>query len=343
MSQDPKPIPADDPSQILTQMTNGFILTKLLHTVATLGIADLLADGPKPVAELAASTGTHADSLYRVLRALASSGVFAEGEERVFHLTPIANLLRSDVEGSMRAWTRMRADDWIWQSYGAFEYSLRTGAPSFQHVFGTGVWEYLGEHPEQGANFDQAMTSLSNGLNQPVVAAYDFTPFHTVCDIAGGHGSLISTMLQSSPALRGILFDAHRVLAGAGDTLASYGVADRCTLFGGDFFESVPDGADLYTMKFIIHDWDDERSRIILNNIRKVIPANGKLLLFESVILPGNEPSFGKLIDIEMLTIPGGRERSEREFAQLFSGAGFRLTRVIPTACPLSVIEAEPV
>ena len=274
--------------------------------------------------------------------ALAGHGIFSEPEDRVFDQTPASDLLRTDVPMSMRSWIRMRGDEWVWRSYGAIDYSVRTGLPSFEHVFGASVWEYFAEHPEPAKTFDQAMTGLSNGLNAPVVAAYDFAPFGTVCDIAGGHGSLIATMLAATPSLRGILFDSARVIAGAGATLEAAGVADRCTLASGDFFESVPEGADLYTMKFIIHDWDDERSRVILRNIRQVIPSGGKLLLFESVIPPGNALSFGKLIDIEMLTIPGGRERTEREFAELFASGGFRLTRVLPTACPLSVVEAEP-
>jgi predicted transcriptional regulator len=340
--QDEVSVPAKDapPEVALTQMLAAPLVTQALRVVAELGIADLLAKRPRSVEELAVETGAHAPSLYRFMRALASCGVFAEtNEERVFELTPMAELLRADVEGSLRDVAIFMGADWHWQVWGDAMYSARTGKVAWEHVHGTEVFPYFAEHAEAARVFDNAMTSFSKMVAKAVVAAYDFSSTGKLADIAGGHGSLLAAILRANPRMRGLLFDVPQVIAGAQSRLASEGVAERCELATGDFFKSVPAGADAYLMKHIIHDWDDARALAILKNCHHAMPETGRLLLVEMVIPPGNEPHFGKVQDLEMLLSPGGLERTEEEFRQLFAAAGFELTRIIPTASPMSIIE----
>jgi hypothetical protein len=335
-------IPMQDapPAVVLTQMLSAPLVTQALRVVAELGVADLLTKGARSVDELAAETGTHAPSLYRFMRALASCGVFAEtGEARVFELTPMAELLRSDVEGSLRDLAIFMGADWHWQVWGDAVYSAQTGKVAWEHVHGTEVFPYFAEHAGAARVFDNAMTSLSKMVAKAVVAAYDFSSIGKLADIAGGHGSLLAAILRANPHMRGLLFDVPQVIAGARECLEAEGVSQRSELASGDFFESVPAGADAYLMKHIIHDWDDARALSILKNCYRAMPETGKLLLVEMVVPKGNEPHFGKIQDLEMLLSPGGLERTEAEFRALFDAAGFELTRIIPTASPMSVIE----
>jgi hypothetical protein len=344
-TQDDNYVPAREdassppPEAVLTQMLAAPLVTQALRVVAELGIADLLAKRPRSVEELAEETGAHAPSLYRFMRALASCGVFAETGGRVFELTPTAELLRADVEGSLRDLAIFMGADWHWQVWGDAVYSARTGKAAWERVHGKEVFPYFAEHEGAARVFDNAMTSLSKMVAKAVVEAYDFSSVGTLADIAGGHGSLLAAILRANPHLGGLLFDMPQVIAGAPDHLAAEGVDGRCELASGDFFESVPAGADAYLMKHIIHDWDDARALAILRNCHRAMPETGKLLLVEMVIPPGNEPHFGKIQDLEMMLSPGGLERTGEEFRALFAAAGFELTRIIPTASPMSVIE----
>lgn len=327
------------PEAVLTQMLAAPLVTQALRVVAELGIADLLATGARSIDELAAETGAHAPSLYRFMRALASCGVFVETEGRVFELTPIAELLRTGVEGSMRDLAIFMGADWHWQVWGDAPYSARTGKVAWEHVHGKEVFPYFAENAGAARVFDGAMTSLSKMVSKAVVEAYDFSSIRKLADIAGGHGSLLTAILRANPHLNGLLFDVPQVIAGAQSFVEAEGMGHAVELASGDFFESVPAGADAYMMKHIIHDWDDARALSILRNCHRAMPEDGKLLLVEMVVPPGNEPHFAKIQDLEMMLSPGGLERTEEEYRELFAAAGFELTRIIPTASPMSVIE----
>jgi len=327
------------PEAVLMQMLAAPLVTQALRVVAELGVADLLANGARSVGELAAETGAHAPSLYRFMRALASCGVFAETEGRVFELTPMAELLRTGVEGSMRDLAIFMGADWHWQVWGDAPYSARTGRVAWEHVHGKEVFPYFAENEGAARVFDNAMTSLSKMVSKAVVEAYDFSSVRKLADIAGGHGSLLAAILRANPHLKGLLFDVPQVIAGAQAFVEAEGVGQAVELASGDFFESVPAGADAYLMKHIIHDWDDARALSILRNCHRAMPEDGKLLLVEMVVPTGNEPHFAKIQDLEMMLSPGGLERTRDEYRELFAAAGFELTRIIPTASPMSVIE----
>ena len=313
-----------------------------LGAVAQLGIADHLADGPKTAADLATRTGANEDAIYRVLRALAMVGVFTETAPRTFALTPAGNLLRSNVPGSVLDLALWMCDAFHYKVYAELPQAMKTGEPIGDKVVGMPVFEYLQRNPELGARFNNAMTNFSAGVAPAVLQAYDFSGIGVLVDVAGGHGMLLSSILQRYPSMRGILFDAPHVIAGA-NAPESLGVGDRVEKVAGDFFQAVPPGGDAYIMKHIIHDWNDERSSVILRNIRTALAGKprGRVILVEAVIKPGNEPDLSKFIDIEMMLLPGGRERTEAEFKALFERNGFRLTRVVPTQAPLWVVEAE--
>ena len=323
----------------LTQILLGSLASQTLYVAAKLGIADLLVDGPQPVSELARATETDAPSLYRVLRALASLGIFAEQDERTFAMTPAAELLRSDVPNSLRDVAIFWGEDWHWEVWGKILYSVRTGKSAWAQIHDGQVFEYFEKNPEAGRIFDRAMTSFSGLAAKAVVEAYDFSGINTLIDIAGGQGRLLAGVLQNNPSMRGILFDLPHVIAGARDIVGGTSVSDRVEFVTGDFFVSVPAGGDAYIMKHIIHDWDDERSLTILRNIRHAMNPGGRVLVVEAVIADGNGQDFGKLLDIEMLVSPGGKERTAAEYEDLFRRAGLRLTRIIPTKSPYSVIE----
>jgi hypothetical protein len=273
------------------------------------------------------------------MRALAGCGVFAETEGRIFELTPTAELLRSDVEGSLRDLAIFMGADWHWQVWGDAPHSARTGEAAWKHVHGKEVFPYFAENACAARVFDNAMTSLSKMVSKAVVEAYDFSSIRTLADIAGGHGSLLAAILRANPHLKGLLFDVPQVIADAQAHIEAEGVGHALELASGDFFASIPEGADAYMMKHIIHDWDDARAISILRNCHSAMPEDGKLLLVEMVVPKGNEPHFAKIQDLEMMLSPGGLERTEEEFRALFAAAGFELTRIVPTASPMSVIE----
>ena len=328
------------PEAALMQMTMGVFVAQAIYVAAKLGVADLLAEKPQTVAALAAATGTHERSLYRLLRALASEGVFAEIDPKVFSLTPLAEPLRRDAPNSLRDGVVFMGEEWHWSVYAGMTHSVQTGKPAWGHVHGMEVFDYFQQNPDQSETFNRAMTNFSQHAVPAIVEAYDFSGFRQLVDIAGGHGLLLAGVLRTNPNVQGILFDLPHVTEGANQLLKDEGVAERVEISVGDFFESVPAGADAYMMKHIIHDWDDERSLKILRNIHHAIAADGKVLLIETVVPAGNDPHLGKLADLEMLVSPGGVERTEEEFRELLAQAGFRLTRVVPTKSHLSIVEA---
>ena len=322
---------------VLTEIMLGSIASQSLYVAAKLGIADLLANGPQPVNELARATETDAPSLYRVLRALASLGIFTEQNNQVFALTPTAEALRSDAPNSLRNVAIFWGEDWHWDVWGKILYSVRTGKPAWSQVHPGEVFDYFQQNPQAGEIFNRAMSSFTGLATTAVVDAYDFSGIETLVDIAGGHGRLLAGILEANPTMRGVLFDLPHVLEGA---LKASSVRDRCEFISGDFFAGVPSGGDAYIMKHIIHDWDDNRAIQILENIRRAMNPSGRVLLVEALIADGNNQDFGKLLDIEMLVSPGGKERTAAEYEELLSRAGLRLTRIVPTKSPYSVIEA---
>jgi hypothetical protein len=326
----------------MTDLIFGFWTAQAIHAAAVLGVADHIEAGPKTAEELAGLVGAHGPSLHRLLRALASVGIFEEDDRGRFAPTPLGSTLRSGVPGSLRDTAISMLDDAHERCWSDLLHSLRTGEVACDRAFGMSIWDYYARHPEDERAFNGAMTGLSQMVGGAVVEAYDFSPFAKIVDVAGGQGSLLSQILRATPNARGVLFDAPRVVEGAGPNLEAAGVADRVERVGGDFFESVPDGGDLYALKWIVHDWDDERSVAILRNCRRAMHPGARLLLIESVIPPGNGPMWGKFLDLNMMVITGGKERTEREFADLLAAAGLRLTRVMPTKSPVSVVEAVP-
>jgi hypothetical protein len=329
------------PDAVLMQMLFGAQVQKSICVAAKLGIADLLGERPQTADELATKTETHALSLYRMLRTLASIGVFVETSDRKFELTPVAELLRSDAPNSMRDFVIMMGENWMWQAWGELMYSVRTGGVAFEKVQGMSAIEFFQQNEEAGKVFNRAMTNFTLAAIPAIVEAYDFSGVRKLVDIAGGHGLLLAGVLKANPQTRGILFDLPYVIEGAGELLEKEGVRDRVELASGDFFQSVPAGADAYMMKHIIHDWDDERSIKILRNIRSAMNGDGKVLIIEMVVPEGNEPHPSKDLDIVMLVNNSGKERTRDEYRNLFEASGFRLTRVIPTKSPYSVVEGE--
>ena len=321
-------------------LTAGKWVSQAIAVVAELGIGDLLKDGTKTAAQIARWASASEDSVYRLLRALGSVGLFAETGNRRFRLTPMGKLLRTDSPQALGAYARFVGHDSTWLPWGDLVHSVRTGEPAFDHVFAMPIFEYFAKTPEAAAVFDAAMTSISTWESKTVVGAYDFPGIGTLVDVAGGHGLMIMTILKANRKMRGILFDLPHVTAGAATLLRSRGVADRCQIVSGDFFTSVPEGGDAYVMKHILHDWDDERAIQILRNCHGAMPRGGKVLIVDPVIPPGNAAHFGKLLDLEMLALtPRGRERTGAEFRDLLQRSGFKLRRVIPTETHLSVVE----
>jgi hypothetical protein len=325
-------------SPVLLQMMTGYWVSQALYVAAKLGVADLLAEGPRSVEALAVATQTDAPSLHRVMRALASVGVFTEARPRTFALTPLAALLRTEAPDSMRALAIMYAEE-QYRAWGDVLYSVRTGTTAFEKQFGTSYFAYLAQHPEADRVFNEAMTGGVAQIVGAVLEAYDFSPFTTVVDVGGSYGTMLAAILRHHPATHGILFDQPHVVAAAGEQLAMAGVAERCTTVGGDFFVEVPAGGDAYVLAQILHDWDDEHSVAILRQCRRAMPAYGKLLVVELVLPPGEEPFFGKWLDLHMLVLLGARERTATEYEALFRAAGFTLGRVVPTTAGPSIVE----
>jgi hypothetical protein len=330
------------PEQILQIITN-FWSSRAVYVFSKLGIPDLLTSGSKTADELAAATKMHAPSLYRLLRALSSIGFVSETGDGRFAQTPLSEILVTDAPGSLRWFTISELGQEHYPAWGNLMHSVKTGEIAFDNFFGADIWKYFEQNPEDAAVFNNSMSGVTAATNDEILAVYDFSPFETVVDIGGGHGGLITSILQANPKLKGILLDAPQVIAGARPKIEAAGLADRCETVAGDFFKSVPAGGDIYVMKWIIHDWDDERAITILKNVRNQVPRNGKVIILDCVVPEHNEPDFSKFFDLNMMVMTGGKERTEKQFAQLLAAAGFKLLRAIPTKVPTSIVEAEPV
>ncbi|WP_437205963.1 methyltransferase [Planctomicrobium sp. SH664] len=327
----------------MIQKITAYWISQSLYAAAKLGVADLLKDGPRSIDDLAQATGAKADWLYRLLRALASEGVFEEDDNRCFQLTPAAELLRTDVPRSQHALALMMGAPGHYAAWGELAEVVKTGENAFEKLFGKPVFDYLGEHPEEARTFDAAMTGINGRETGAVLSGYDFSAYGVIADIGGGNGSNLIALLRQYSQVRGILFDLPHVIERARPLIEEAGLADRCELRAGSFFDSVPAGADAYLMRHIIHDWDDEKSLAILGCIRRVIAPTGKVLVLEAVIPPGNRPFSAKFLDLNMMLIPGGKERTEAEYRELFQQSGFALARIVRTCMEISVVEAVPV
>lgn len=326
----------------LGQLLYGLMTSQAIHVAAKLGIADLVGEAPETVEELAKATRTDTASLQRVLRMLTSVGVFAEEANGGFRQTRLSELLRSDHPRSARALAILIGSPFFWRSCGELEAAVTNGRSAFEQVYGETLFQYFAAHPDDAAVANAGFTSGSAIDAPAVVAAYDFSQFEKIVDVGGGHGGMLHAILLANPKLRGVLADQPAVVAGAA-VLRSGSIADRCEIAGVDFFSSVPEGADAYIMKWIIHDWNDVDSLRILKSCRRAIRPDGTLLIVDSVLKPPNEPDPGKFMDMVMLAMAsGGRERTEAEFSALLSQGGFSLTRVIPTSGALSIIEGRP-
>lgn len=327
----------------LLEMGMGGWLASALAVAAKLGVADLIKGGARSAAELARETKSDEGALYRLLRTLAGRGVFREVAGKKFELTPMAELLREDAPGSVRQAVIMFNRPWNSRSYEELAYSVQTGKPSFEKVFGMDSWKWFAQHAEDQDIFNRAMTNLSAGRQAAAVDACDWSGISKIVDVGGGHGQLLSLVLKKSPGMRGVVFDQAHVVTGARAVFQANGVADRAEAVGGDFFERIPGEFDAVMLSHIIHDWDDQKSAAILQSCRRAVKSGGRLLLFENVIKPGNDPDMAKLIDLEMLVAVGGKERSEEEFGVLMRGAGFALKRVIAAKSGVSVVEGVAV
>jgi hypothetical protein len=335
-------VPAEDIAKLRGIITQYFS-SRALYAAAALDVAGALTGGAKTIDELARATGTHAPSLYRVLRVLASSGIFADGGDGRISNTPLSELLRADAPGSLRDLVLLFGDETSWRSWEGILHAVRTGEAPFEHLYGEKFFDYLQGHPDTAAMFDRAMVSATSTTNAAVIEAYDFSGLGTLVDVAGGVGSALCSILNATPGLHGIVFDLPHVGERARAYIAEQGLAERCDFVGGSFFESVPPGADAYFMKHILHDWGDAECTRILAACRNAMGTKARLLICERIVPEGNEPSSAKLTDLHMMmTNHGGRERTGKEYRALLATAGFKVARVIPTSTPWSVIEAKP-
>ena len=327
----------------MLQIISGFWISRAVYVIGKLGIPDLLQSGPKTAEELASATGTHAPSLFRILRALVSVGVLNSADEGRFAQTSLSETLVTDAPGSLRWFAVSELGQEHYPAWGNLMHSVKTGEIAFDNFFGVDIWKYFQQNPEDAAVFNNSMSNMTAAVNEAITSMYDFSQFGTIVDVGGGHGGLITSILKKNTEVKGVLFDAAEVIEGARPKIEAAGLADRLETVAGNFFKSVPAGGDAYIMKWIIHDWDDEKSNTILRNCRSQMQPNGKLVLVDCVVPETNEPHFSKFIDLNMLVMTGGKERTEKEFAELLAAAGFKLLRVIPTELPTSIVEAEPV
>ena len=331
--------PPSNPSSRMLQMLNGFLTVQALYVAAALGIADGLADGSRSIDDLANATGADRVSLYRLLRMLSGSGVFREEADGRFALTPLGGCLRSDGPDSVRDWALYVGAPAMWPVWGALGESVMTGGAAFPRMHGLALWDYMVEHPELGTPFNRWMSRQSEQHNAALIASYDFSPFRTVADIGGGQGSTLAAVLRAHASLRGILFDLPDVVKRPAP-LEVAGALERCAVIGGDMLQGVPAGADAYVVKRVLMDWGDEQAVRILRNCAGAMGEGGKILVVEMVLPPRNQPGPGNTFDLLMLLVhTGARIRTEAAFLDLFSAAGLRLTRIIPTTSPNTILE----
>jgi hypothetical protein len=328
-----------DDTARLRQLIMGFRFTQLIHVATKLELSEHLARGPLTGQELASTVGVDAGALYRLLRTLASLGIFSETTDARFEMTPAATLLQRNTPGSLRSTAMVYGDEMLWRAYGQMSYAIRTGRPAFEHVHGQPFYDYLGEHPRSAMLFNDAMTGFSEIESSAIIAVCDVSQTRTVVDVGGGQGALMEALLHAHAHLEAVIFDISGPTA---DTQRNFAVADiakRARFIQGDFFTGVPEGGDIYFLKSILHNWDDSAAAAILRKCRDAMSKHARLLVAERVIPLGNLPSESKLFDINMLVTTGGRERTEPEYASLFRAAGMQLTKVTPTTSHLSLVE----
>jgi hypothetical protein len=330
-------------ARILDMSYTAFVIARAVYAATKLGVPDLLRDGERTSDELARATVTHPDALYRLLRALSSAGVVAEHAERRFALTPLGRALLSDVPGSMRAWVLFSGEAYSLRTWQDCVESVRTGKPVWEQVHGESFFATLRANTVAGSLFDEAMASICQGEAQAVVSAFDFAPFRKIADLGGGYGTLLAAILVAQQELNGVLFEQPHVAPRARERIASEGLAARCEVVAGDFFQTVPQGCDAYILKYILHDWDDERAVTLLEGCRKAMTDAARLLIVEAIVPPPGEPHYAKLHDLAMLVLLGSRERTVDEYAALLERARFKLERVVPTEETLSILEALPI
>jgi len=324
---------------ILFQMATGYWVSQAIYVAAKLGIADLLKDEPQSCVALATATGVDAPSLFRLMRALASVGVFSHVRRDCFALSRLGESLQTEVQGSLRAMV-ITLGEIHYQACGHLLHSVQTGSPAFNHVFGASLFDYLQQNADVADAFNQGMSNLSSMLAYAVLMAYDFTGISSIVDVGGGQGRLLERILQFNPDMRGMVFDTASTIQRAKQQLGNNTSGRRCSYVIGDFFTSVPQGADAYLLCGVIHDWDDDRAVTLLRNCRKAMTMSSRVLLVDMVVPDAASVSFSKLLDLNMLVMNGGRERTIAEFCALLNTAGYKLTRTLPTMAPQSVIEA---
>lgn len=332
----------ESPDRQIIQMSTAYWVSSFVYTAAKLGLADHLTKGAKSAAEIAGPMAVHERSLHRFMRSLTCIGLLSEQGNGRFALTPLGETLRTDSPSAARATVLTMGNPWFAQSMGDLAYSVRTGKTAFEKINGLPVFEYLATRPEDASLFSQTMVGVHGEEPAAVAAAYDFSAFKTVLDVGGANGNLLAAILKHHAAVRGVLLDLPHVVSDAPAFLKAKGVLDRVKIESGSFFDGVPSGADAYMLSHIIHDWSEEQCLAILSHCRKAMGANGKLLLVEMVLPEGDAPHPGKMLDMVMLAIPGGQERTPGEYDELLRKAGFRMTRVVPTNSAVSVVEAVP-
>jgi O-methyltransferase domain/Dimerisation domain len=324
---------------VLFQMATGYWVSQAIYVAAKLGIADLLKDGPQSCVELAASTGSDAPSLFRMMRALSSVGIFSQHDRDRFALSPLAESLQTEVHGSLRAMV-ITIGEIHYQACGNLLHSVQTGFPAFNNVFGASLFNYLRQNGDAEDAFNQGMANVSSMLAYAVLMAYNFAGISSIVDIGGGQGNLLEKILLFNPDIRGTVFDTASTIERAKRQLGNNAWVRRCSYVTGDFFNSVPQGADAYLLCGVIHDWDDNHAITILRNCRRAMTKQSRLLLVDMIVPETASASFSKLLDLNMLVMNGGRERTHAEFCALLEAAAYKFTRIIPTMAPQSVIEA---
>lgn len=333
--------PGPSPVETIMGMALGYLVSRSLHVATELGIADLLADGPRPVEDLARATGAHRESLRRLLRTLAAQGVFAEDDIGRFAITPAAALLQRGVmRDGVLLCGEVTGDGSWWSAVGALRHSVMTGEPAFDRLHGMAFFDYVGVHPECGRWFDRGMANFAAAENPAIAGAFDYSQFRHVIDIGGGQGGLLAEILKRHPTVRGTLFDLPQVVRNRAE-LGEETFGERWTTVGGDFFQSVPRGGDVYVLKRIIHDWSDGQCVHILRRCREAMRSDARLLVVDAVVPPGNAPHPAKVMDILMMVFAQGRERTEQDFARLFDEAGLQLAGITTTPGTLAIVEAR--
>lgn len=326
----------------LIQMGTAYWVSRVVFVAAELGLADRLAEEPKSAADLAGATGTHSRSLHRLMRTLASLGILSERAEGAFALTPLGEALKTGAPGAARSSILSLAGQWAWRAWEEFPHSVETGKTAMEKAWGMPIFEFLDKHPQEASYFSEAMVGFHGEEPPAVAAAYNFSDFETIVDVGGATGNLLATILAQHPKPRGVLFDLPHVVRDAPTLVEERGLTDRLSIEAGDFFETVPVGGDAYLLSHIIHDWNEDQCLTILGNCREAMKPSNPLLIIEMVLPAGDTPHPGKMLDMVMLAMPGGEERTEQEYGTLLGKAGFRLKQVVPTDSAVSIVEAVP-